>query len=140
VFDLLGRLFNQLLIAGCCLSLILVLVSLAGLIRLLPALLPFARLGLRVFLVLSYRAYALILSRLAPDAKRGLGIDILSGFPRVVATGLLSLVVGLVFLALTRSPVTIWNAGLFLLHGLVVGWVWNGIEEPDDLLLGVKLR
>ena len=140
MFALLGRLFNQLLVAGCCLSVVLVLIGIAGVLRLLPAMLPLIRLGLRALLILSYRLYALVLHRLAPDFERGLGVDVLTGFARVAATLLLSLFIGLAFFALTQAPVTIWNTGLFLLHGLVVGWVWDGIEEPDDLLLGVKIR
>ena len=140
MFDLLGRLFNQLLIAGCCLSLVLVLVSLAGVLRLVPALLPFVRLCLRAFLVLSYRAYALILRRLAPNITRWLGVDVLTPVPRLVATLLLSLGFGLAFFTLTQAPVTIWNTGLLVFHGLAVGWIWDGIEGSDDLLLGVKIR
>ena len=140
MFELLTRLFNQALIAACCLSLVLVFVSLAGVLRLLPALLPYVRVALRLLLVLSIRFYTFALGRLAPLVEQYLGVNILAGLPRVVASTILSLSIGLTFCVLTQSPVTIWNLGLFLIHGLVVGFVWDGIEEPDELLLGVRTQ
>lgn len=140
MFDLLIRIFNQTLIAACCLSIVLVLISLAGLLRLLPLALPYIRAALRVFLILSVRLYGVMLRHLAPDIRQRLGVDVFSQYPRIAASILLSLSFGLVLIALTQAPVTIWNAGLFVLHGVVVGFVWDGLEEPDDLLLGVNSR
>lgn len=140
MLDLLGHLFNQMLLAACCLSLVLVFLSIAGLLRLLPALMPYFRLLLRVFLILSVRLYRVILTNVAPVVAGYLNVDVLSLYPRIIASALLSLVFGLVLIALTQAPVTIWNAGVFILHGVVVGFVWDGFQDPDDLLLGVNAR
>jgi hypothetical protein len=128
------------LMSVCCVSLSLVLLSFAGLLRLLPRFLAFIHLVLRCFLILSYRLYHLLLARTAPAIQQRLGFDVLVGHWRLVACLTLSLCLGLLFLVLTGLPVTGWGVGLSLLHGLAVGLAWDEIQAPGGLQLGVKIQ
>ena len=140
MLNLLTGLFNQVLLAGCCLSLVLVFVSLAGALRLLPVALRYLRLALHVGLILTVKGYRLLFKQVAPIAEQFLGVDLFSPYPRVIASVLVSIGVGMVFIAVTQAPVTLWNLGFCVLHGLAVGVMWENLEDPDDLLLGVKTR
>jgi hypothetical protein len=128
------------MVGTCLVSVSMVFLSIAGLLRLLPRFLHLIRLGSRSFLILSFRFYHLLLTRMAPVIQQHLNIHILVGHARVVATLLLSLSLGLLFLALTNLPVTRWSVGLSLLHGLAVGLAWDEIEKPGGLQLGVKIQ
>jgi hypothetical protein len=127
---------GNLLTAGCLFSLNIVVLVLAGLLRLLPSLLKFIRHAIRLFLILSIRFYNLILGRAAPILDRYLGIDILKGFARIIATTLLSLVMGWLFLRLVHLPINGLTLGICILHGLIVGLAWDGISSTENLNLG----
>jgi len=77
---------------------------------------------------------------MAPIVQQRLNINILAGPSRVIASLLLSLILGLLFLLLTDLPMTGWSIGLSLLHGLSVGLAWDEIEKPGGLQLGVKIQ
>jgi len=128
------------LVGTCLVSLSLVFFSIAALLRLLPPFLNLIRLGLRGFLILSFRLYHLLFTRMAPIIQQRLNINILTGPLRVIASLLLSLILSLLFLLLTNLPVTGWSIGLALLHGLSVGLAWDEIEKPGGLQLGVKIQ
>jgi len=128
------------LVGTCLASMSLVFLSIAALLRLLPQFLKLIRLGLRGFLILSFRFYHLLLTRIAPVIQQCLNINVLTVHLRVVASLLLSLILGLVFLFLTSLPVTGWSVGLSVLHGLSVGLAWDEIEKPGGLQLGVKIQ
>jgi len=130
MIGLLVRLSNQILVGACCSSLIAVFFSAAALLRLLPALLAAIRLGLRGICILSFRFYSLVLTWLAPFVQQRTGVDVLTGLPRIGATLVLSLALGLLFLAITRLPIAVWSVGLLILHGLVVGLAWDELEDP----------
>ena len=68
------------------------------LIRLLPSFWHLARRALQAIFILSFRLYEMTLSRLAPIFQRLLNIDLLDGWPRVVACMCLSLAIGLLIL------------------------------------------
>jgi hypothetical protein len=88
-------------------------------------------------LIVSYRFYHRILTTLAPAITRT-GVDVLAGNWRVAATTCLSLVIGVLvsLLALPLLPVVLVLAAI---HGLVVGLVWDEIEQPGGLQLGTRL-
>ena len=127
---------GNLLTAGCLFSLNMIILVLAGLLRLLPSFLKFIRNAIRMIMNLSIRFYNLILSRAAPIMGQQLGINILKGFARVIATILISLVIGLFILALLHWPINILTVGICILHGLVVGLAWDGISSLGNLNLG----
>ena len=129
-------------LVGVCLgTLVLVLASIAiCLLRLLPSFWRLARRALRALLILSFRLYDLALTCLAPILQRFLNIDLMAGWPRMVACMCLSLVLGLLFLWLTKITVTVWSVGLCLLHGVTVGLAWDEFEEPGGIRLGMRLQ
>ena len=89
---------GNLLTAGCLFSLNMIILVLAGLLRMLPSFLKFIRNAIRMIMNLSIRFYNLILTRAAPIMGQHLGINILKGFARIIATILISLVIGLFIL------------------------------------------
>ena len=115
-------------------------ISVAGLLRLLPVLLPvLARLAWGAVL-LSFRLYHLLLRRAAPVIKNRWGINILDSLWRVVATTLLSLVLGLTIFLFVSFPVNPWTILLLLGHGLFVGLTWNEISQGEELTTGVRIQ
>ena len=140
MLGLMSRFFGYVLVGTCLGSLSLVFFSVAGLFRLLPRLLHLIRLGLRGFLILSFRFYRLLLTSLAPIIQRHLNINILVGPLRVIGCLLFSLALGLLLLFLTKLPVTGWSVGFCFLHGLSVGLAWDEIETPRGLYLGVEIQ
>jgi hypothetical protein len=124
----------------CLFSVAQLFLALAVLVRLIPAFARFMRLCLRAFFILSYRLYALVLWPIATPLKKYLGLNILAGLWRVLATVGLSLGVGLALVVITHGPLTGWIVALFVLHGLIVGLVWDEIEHPSDLQLGAKIQ
>jgi hypothetical protein len=114
--------------------------SLASLLGLFPAFARFVRACFRATLILSYRLYALVLRTLAPHIARWLGVDLQLGWPRLVATVLLSLCIGGVILLLTPLTATAISVGLIIAHGLAVGLAWDEIAMPGGLQLGARLR
>jgi hypothetical protein len=128
------------LVGICLASMSLAFFSIAALLRLLPHFLSLIQRALRVFLILSFRFYHLVLTCIAPTIQQLLNVDILVGSARIVASLLLSLVLGLLFILVTGWIVTGWSIVLFLLHGLFVGLAWDEIGNPAGLQLGVKIE
>ena len=128
------------LVSVCLASMSLMLFSIAALLRLLPRLLNLIHRGLRGLLILSFRFYRLILSRIAPFVYQHLNGNLLAGPLRVVSCLVLSLVLGSLLFMLVSVRVTGLSLALFLFHGLAVGLAWDEIEEPGGLQLGVKLQ
>ena len=127
---------GNLITAGCLFTLNMVILVLAGLLRMLPSFLRLLRQGIRVILLLSTRLYNLILGRAAPALDQHLGINVLNGLARIICTILLSLVIGLLFCFLIHIPINGLAIGVCILHGLVVGLVWDGISNRENLNLG----
>jgi len=131
---------GNLLTAGCLFSLNMVILVLAGLLRMLPSFMKFARQVIRLIMILSTRFYNLILARAAPMLDHNFGINILKGFARIIATVLLSLGIGLLILCLFHLPINGLTLGICFLHGFIVGLVWDGISSIENLNLGDHLE
>lgn len=131
------QIFEHAAIGVCLSSLSLVFFSLAVLLRMFPSFLKFVRSCLRAALILSYRFYDLIFKRLDPLVAN-FGIEVTSGFPRIIASVVLSSAFGLSILAFTGLPVSGWVLIICVLHGLTIGLAWDEVEEPDGLKLGEK--
>jgi Cu/Ag efflux pump CusA len=69
-----------------------------------------------------------------------LGVDILKGFARIMSTILLSLGIGFLILRLFHMPVNGLSVGICILHGLIVGLVWDGISSLENLNIGDHLE
>jgi hypothetical protein len=130
----------NLLTAGCFFSLNMVILVLAGLLRMLPSFLRSLRGVIRFIMILSTRFYNLLMSRAAPMLNQHLGVDILKGFARIITTILLSLGIGLVILSLFHLPINSLTVGICILHGIVVGLAWDGISSRGNLNLGDHLE
>jgi hypothetical protein len=128
------------LVGICLASLSLVFFGIAALLRLFPQFLRLLRLGLRGFLILSFRLYHLLLTPVAYIFQHFLDIDIFASPIRVIASLLLSMVLGWLFTLLAEVPVVGWEIVLFILHGLFVGLAWDEIGDPAGLQLGVKIE
>lgn len=118
-------------------SLNLLIVTLTGVLRLLPTFMRSARFLVGRLIFLSSLFYRMILNPLSPIIQRYLGVDIQSGLLRVALTSLLSLIFGLLIFLIFSVPITIISIGLFILHGLIVGLVWReGEQSADQFHLG----
>lgn len=116
------------------------LILLAFAFHLVPTLVRVLGMSVRMFLLLSYRLYRVVLTPLAEVIQAWAGVDILTGIMRVGATTALSLTLGLIVIALTPlilSPITV---GICILHGIVVGLIWNELEYPGHLHLGARVQ
>ncbi len=135
----LGGLLAQLMIATTVFASNMLLVSIAGLLRLLPTVVPvLARFGWALVL-LSCRLYYQVLIRVAPVVQERAGIDVLDGLWRLAVTVAMSIGIGLVLLFLAQWPVTVWTVLPFAIHGLFVDFIWDEIPEADGLEMGVRL-
>jgi hypothetical protein len=114
-------------------------IVLAFALRLVPTLLRFAGEGLRLFLMLSYRLCALALTPIAGFVHRAVGINLLVGAWRVVAVMGLSLTVGLFVIAVTPLVISVLAVIVCLVHGLLVGLIWDEAEHVGHLNLGARL-
>ena len=117
-----------------------VFIVLAFALRLVPTLLRFTGTCVRLFLVTSYRFYRMLLTPVADIIRAIIGIDVLAGLWRIVATTLLSLMLGLVIMAITPLVVSVPAVVVCLLHGLLVGVIWDEAEHPGNLHVGARLQ
>jgi hypothetical protein len=140
MLSLLSQTLGQVILASCFAFLNLAFFCLTGLIRLLPQLARLGHQALRAFFVQSSRAYELILVRLAPFAEKHLRIDLLGDAPRLGASILLSLTLGLLVAVIAGWRLSVWTVGLPILHGLAVGLRWNEIDEPQGFRLGSRIQ
>ena len=131
---------QTILIVFCVLAYIQFFIILAFALRLLPTLLQLAGQCLRLFLFVSYRFYRMLLTPLARLIRRRLSINVTSGLWRIAATTLLSLILGLIIMAVTPLTVSVLSVSVCLVHGLLVGVIWDDVEHPGALHLGARLQ
>ena len=93
----------------------------------------------RRLLRFSYHLYAGILNWINPYFKACFEVDLLEGFPRILAAIALSLGSGYGLLSLLHLRCRLWMAMLLLMHGWFVGKQWERIEAPRDFQMGVRL-
>ena len=123
-----------------CFSLAFLCMAVASLLPFIPVSVHVMRRGLRAMLILSFRLYQLILSRVTPVFTRW-GIDLLhDGYARITATMMLSLIMGCGLSLLIQLSINGVVIALALVHGLIVGLAWREIEEPGDFQLGVTIE
>ena len=94
---------------------------------------------LRRMLRTSYNLYSSVLNWINPYVMESPGIDILEGYPRIMATTLLSFGIGYVILSLLHIRLGFWLAAIFVLHGLFVGKQWGQILAPKDFQMGARI-
>jgi hypothetical protein len=113
-------------------SLNLLIVTLSGVLRLLPSFMKSTRFLLGKFILLSCQFYRMILDQVSPILEKQWDIDIQSGLLRLASTNIISLGLGLLIFSIFGFPISIISVGLCLLHGLIVGLVWREGEHPED--------
>lgn len=131
-----GTLLQNVILGMCLVSPVVFFFSLAAFLGLLPAFLRFMHGALRVTLILSYRLYQLVLAGVTSLT----GVDIVQGWLRVVASTILSTVIGIAIHLVAEWPLWWWSVGLCVLHGLCVGLAWDEIERPGGVQVGVRLQ
>ena len=136
---MLVRTLSLALVASCCAALQMLLVSLALLLRRLPEVIALLQGSLRWILILSFRIYQAILSRLAPLSQRWLGVELLAPWPRTAASLILSLALAALLPLLLGWRLRLWMGLLPGLHGLLVGGLWDELAEPGGIRLGERL-
>ena len=136
MFTFILRFLGNVLVGICLASLSLLFMSIASLLRLTPRFLRFIRLCLRGFLVLSVRLYAFLFSILDPIIQQLLHADILADPCRMVACLLSSLLIGLLLVLLSISPVSPWIILPCLVHGVAVDLAWGEFEQPGGVQMG----
>jgi hypothetical protein len=133
---ILGGVLQNLCIGLCLLSPVVFFFSAAAFLRVLPPFFRFLHRCLRVLLIVSYRLYRWVLLGMSSLV----GMELAQGWLRVLVTTIFSTLVGLGTHALAHWSLSWWSLGLFLLHGLCVGLIWDEIEKPGGVQVGVTLE
>jgi ABC-type spermidine/putrescine transport system permease subunit II len=94
---------------------------------------------LRRLLRFSYNLYSSLLKGINPYVVGSLGIDLLDGYPRIVASIALSVLIGYGLLSLIHLRLRMWMAVLLVLHGLFIGKEWDHINAPKDFQMGARI-
>lgn len=136
--NVLVSVFGTLIFGTAVFALNLFLVGIAGVLRLIPMLVPLVGRALWGLLVFSCRLYYLLLMRLAPVIQRYTKVKILAGLWRLGTTVGMSLILGLGLLFVLHLPVNPWTVIPLILHGLFVDFVWDEIPGLSELQMGVR--
>jgi hypothetical protein len=132
--------FEYMFTTGCVLGMNFIFIFLFGLIRNLPGILRVARSALREIIILSYRAYKPVIVHLPSVVQRYCWVEI-RNTPRPIAATILISILLLLFLDWLFG----WNVSLFfivlaILHGAIVGFLWDELDQGDDLRTGEKIE
>ena len=130
---------GRILFGLCSFSTFIVMLAVMVFFRNLPKLMRLFLSVLRRVLYLSYLLYAVVLTWINNHSQYQTGVCLLDDTPRTLLCGLLSvLVYGLACLFRSKT-ISFWISGCFLLHGLLVGFLWQDFFEPEGLSMGEKL-
>lgn len=130
--------FGTLILGTLVFAMNLFFVGVAGIVRLVPMLMPLVGHALWGLLVFSCRLYYLLLTRLAPSIEQHTKVKLLSDLWRLGATVGLSLALGLGLLVVLHLPLNAWTIIPLVLHGLFVDFSWNEIPGLSELQMGVR--
>ena len=130
---------GRILFGLCSFSTFIIMLVMMVFFRNLPKLMRLFLEILRRMLFLSYLLYKAMLTWINNHSQYQTGICLLEKPQRVILCGFLSMLVyGLACLFRSKG-ISIWIAGCFLLHGLLVGLLWQDFFEPQGLSMGEKL-
>lgn len=130
---------GRILFGLCSFSAFIVMLAVMVFFRNLPKLMRLFLNILRRVLYLSYLLYAAVLTWINNHSQYQTGVCLLDDPPRTILCGFLSvLVYGLACLFRSKA-ISFWMGGCFLLHGLLVGYLWKDFFEPEGLSMGEKL-
>jgi hypothetical protein len=94
---------------------------------------------LRRLLRFSYNLYSSLLNWVNPYVLGSFGIDLLEGYPRIVSSIALSVMIGYGLLSLIHIRLRLWMAVVLVVHGLFIGREWDGINAPKDFQMGARI-
>jgi len=94
---------------------------------------------LRRLLRFSYNLYSSLLNWVNPYVLSSFGIDLLEGYPRIVSSIALSVMIGYGLLSLIHIRLRLWMAVVLVVHGLFIGREWDGINAPKDFQMGARI-
>ena len=132
--------FEYMFAGGCLLAMNFVWMFLFGLLRNLPALLKAAREALGELLILTYRAYKPVVAHLQPVTQRYLGRRIGTTAVRVLCSSAISLFVLLAIDLLLRWRVSVFFSALAVLHGAIVGFLWDELDQGAEFRTGERIQ
>ena len=94
---------------------------------------------LRRLLRFSYNLYSSLLNWINPYIMGSFGTDLLEGYPRIVSSIALSVMIGYGLLSLIHIRLRLWMAVVLIVHGLFIGREWDGINAPKDFQMGARI-
>ena len=136
----LGSLFAGLIVGIVVFTFSTFVMGIAGVLQLLPRLVPLAAKAVWGVLMVSCRLYYLLLSRLAAPIQSRTRLDILTGLWRLLCTVGLSLAIGTGVLLLLGWTVSMWTGIVCVLHGLFVDFMWSEIPDSGQLYMGTRIQ
>ena len=94
---------------------------------------------LRRSLRFSYNLYSSLLNWINPTIMGTFGADLLEGYPRIISSIALSVMIGYGLLSLIHIRLRLWMAVILVMHGLFIGREWDGINAPKDFQMGARV-
>ena len=131
--------FTRALFSICLLSTSLVMVSVALLVRSIPAFAELFGHIIRFLLKWSYRLYHRIFLFLDPMAQYQLGISAMEMPFRLILSVLISACLGCLVMLVFHLRISWIAVALFGLHGIAVALLWTDFFEPQGLHIGEKI-
>jgi len=95
---------------------------------------------LRRMLRFSFNLYSSLLNWINPYIKGTFGIDLLEGYPRILSSIALSVMIGYGLLSLIHIRLRLWMAVVLIVHGLFIGKEWERILMPKDFNMGARIN
>ena len=132
-------LFEFLIVGLIMMTMNLFMTIVLSILRNLPAILRAMRQALRESLIWAYKLYHPIIATIQPLMVQRFGINLARPLLRTITTSLFSLLLLLGFDLILRWRVMVFFVVLAILHGLVVGLLWDELEQTDHLRTGEKI-
>ncbi len=135
-----GNIFLVFLLGSCFITINLLFIVAAGLVRYMPQIMvAAARLAIGS-VRLSIHAYNPAFQRLAPILYESTGADISRGWGRVTASMVLSLFLSIAvfFFIGQHFPLLVFGGGV--VHGLMVSHLWDRVLYADNLRMGEEVK
>ena len=140
MFGILLRMFSGSLIALYIGSAIFLFLSLAILLRLFPGFLSALRRLIWGVMVVSYRLYALVFDLVTQGRFQHHEVNNQFIAGRMLGCAVLSLLIGSGIILLLQWPLNLIWIGLFILHGVFIGLLWDEIPNADGFRLGERIE
>lgn len=135
-----GNIFLLFLLGSCFISINLLFIIAAGLVRYMPQITVAATRFAVGSVRLSIHAYNAVFQRLSGQLFAVTGVDITRGWGRAIASLAFSLLLALAIYLLIGHRFVWFVFGLGLVHGLMVNHLWDRVLYADRLRMGEEVR